>query len=126
MSGVERRPPYVRIADELRKQITTGKIPRGAALPSYTAISRTHGVAVSTVQKAVGVLRVEGLVASTNGVATYVISRRRGRRDYGDTVQMLKELHRRLDTLEAAVHDLQDFTGRNRRSRSRRPLPNRS
>src|SRR2546430_15311107 len=118
MSSADRqrdlRPPYLRIADELRRLITTRRIPVGETLPSYNEISRTHRVAMSTAQKAVGVLRGEGLVASANGVATYVISTRPHAHDHRDTARALAELHRRLDTIEEAVRDLQDFTGRSR------------
>ncbi|RZS30514.1 regulatory GntR family protein [Herbihabitans rhizosphaerae] len=74
-------------------------------MPSYNKIARIHDVALSTAQKAIGVLRDEGLVQSINGQATYVIATTP--HNHTDVVGMFTDLNRRIDTLEKTVRDLQ-------------------
>lgn len=60
---------YLQLADELRQEVASGAIPEGARLPSIRDLSERFGVAVATVQKALGVLADEGTVkaGSTRG-----------------------------------------------------------
>jgi DNA-binding GntR family transcriptional regulator len=62
------KPPYLRIAAELRDQIEAGVLGPGAQLPTITALADSHGVSINTVQKALGVLKAEGLI---EGIAVY-------------------------------------------------------
>ena len=63
---------YREIAANIREQITSGEIPRGAKLPSNRDLMATHGAALATVQKAISLLASEGLVVGKTGSGTFV------------------------------------------------------
>jgi DNA-binding GntR family transcriptional regulator len=68
-------PPYVQIADEIRKDIVSGRLSLGDAVPSARQISATWGVALATATKVHALLRSEGLVEAQPGVGTVVAGR---------------------------------------------------
>lgn len=68
-------PPYRQIADALRHRIASAEIPVGRRIPSVVELEQeTGGAARNTIQKAVQVLRDEGLVQSVRGMGVYVIA----------------------------------------------------
>ncbi|MGD9528375.1 MAG: GntR family transcriptional regulator, partial [Pseudonocardia sp.] len=69
------RPPFQQVANALRAAIRTRKFQPGEQLPSLNEISKSYGVSLMTVQKAVGVLRDEGLVISRQGKGSFVRQR---------------------------------------------------
>lgn len=69
------RPPFQQVAAVLKAAILTGNYQPGDRLPSYTELASQYGVAVMTAQKAVGVLRDEGLVVSRQGKGSFVRQR---------------------------------------------------
>jgi DNA-binding GntR family transcriptional regulator len=68
-------PPSQQLAALLREQIESGELPPGAQLPSIVRLSQEHGIAVVTVQKALRILKAEGLIESVPGYGTFVASR---------------------------------------------------
>ena len=62
--------PYVQIADQLRAAIASGKITD--KLPSVTKIARDANVAPGTAQRALNILRDEGLIIGRPGLGTFV------------------------------------------------------
>jgi len=66
-------PVYRQLADLLRRQILSGEIGQRQPLPSGKALVQTYGVARGTADKAVQVLREEGLVRTVPGRGVYVI-----------------------------------------------------
>jgi DNA-binding transcriptional regulator YhcF (GntR family) len=58
------RPTYLQVADELRNEITSGRLQPGARLPSVRDLSARFEIAAVTTQNALRVLREEGLVVS--------------------------------------------------------------
>jgi DNA-binding FadR family transcriptional regulator len=64
---VDRRKPYVRIADDVRKDIGSGRYPVGEMLPPAGELADRYGVAKMTVSNAIAVLRDEGLVTTRQG-----------------------------------------------------------
>jgi GntR family transcriptional regulator len=62
----------VAIADDLRRQITSGDLVAGAVLPSEADLAGSYGVSRVTVRKALEVLREEGLVGSRQGFGWFV------------------------------------------------------
>ncbi|WP_030607660.1 GntR family transcriptional regulator [Streptomyces fulvoviolaceus] len=66
-------PPYRQVADDLREQIASGKIPPGRRIPSMVELEATYGVARDTLRKATQVLKDEGLVETVNGMGSYVV-----------------------------------------------------
>lgn len=63
---------WAQIADDLRSDIHSGRLPQGARLPSYEAMADAYGVATLTVRRAIQQLRAEGLVVVVVGRGTYV------------------------------------------------------
>jgi GntR family transcriptional regulator len=63
---------YERIADDLRRMITTGELPAGDRLPSETELTAQYRVSLPTLRQALSVLRAEGLIEARHGIGTYV------------------------------------------------------
>jgi len=55
------RAPFERVADELRRRITSGELAAGDRLPSGRELADRHGIALATAQSALRRLRDEGL-----------------------------------------------------------------
>lgn len=67
------RSSHQRIAAELRRQITRGHLPPGSKLGSTAELMEQHGgVANTTVQKALQMLKAEGLLEGLPGRGVYV------------------------------------------------------
>ena len=60
------------IADDLRRQITSGDLVAGAVLPSEADLAGSYGVSRVTVRKALEVLRDEAIVGSRQGFGWFV------------------------------------------------------
>ncbi len=56
-----------RIAATIRRQIIANELRAGESIPSYRELVARHGVAVSTVRQAVGMLQTEGLIKPVPG-----------------------------------------------------------
>lgn len=69
------RPEYLRIAAEIRAQITTGAYRPGDKLPTLPALCETYAVSGTTVRNALAVLRTEGLIESRTRAGTIVRDR---------------------------------------------------
>ncbi|MFB7648490.1 TetR/AcrR family transcriptional regulator C-terminal domain-containing protein [Streptomyces sp. NPDC001251] len=65
-------PPYLAIADGIRRRIASGELAPGDRVPSTRAIVRESGVAMATATKALAALAREGLVRAVPGVGTVV------------------------------------------------------
>src|SRR5262245_57044277 len=80
-------PKYIRVADELRREIREGVYAPGDRLPAETALVDRFRLGLPTIRQALGVLRAEGLIESIHGVGTFVkVDRRlqrRSRHRYG-------------------------------------------
>jgi GntR family transcriptional regulator len=70
-----RMPPSRQLAAIIRAQIQSGELEPGAALPSIVTLASQHQVATGTVQKALRILKAEGLVESEPGYGTFVVER---------------------------------------------------
>jgi len=66
--------PWRQIHADLEKQITSGKLPPGSRLPSISDLAQHYDVALTTVRKALDVLKADGLVV-TSPMGTYVAER---------------------------------------------------
>jgi len=66
-------PPYLRLAAALRERIKSGDLRPGDALPSINRLAQEEGVAKTTAQKALQVLKDEGLVRGIQGWGTIVV-----------------------------------------------------
>lgn len=68
-------PAYLQLARILREMITSGQVAPRQPMPSIKSITQQYGVAKGTAEKALGVLRDEGLVVTVPGRGIYVIDR---------------------------------------------------
>jgi DNA-binding GntR family transcriptional regulator len=71
---VDRRKQYVRIADDLRRDIASGRYAIGDPLPSVADLSARFGVAKMTISNAIAALRDEGLIQTRQGSPSIVIA----------------------------------------------------
>ncbi|MET8275330.1 winged helix-turn-helix domain-containing protein [Streptomyces sp. NPDC005134] len=67
------RYEYVKLADQIAAEISSGKLPKGAALPGERAMTDIYQVSIGTVRRAVSELRSRGLVATLPAKGTYVL-----------------------------------------------------
>ncbi|KOV65674.1 GntR family transcriptional regulator [Streptomyces sp. AS58] len=67
---------YVRIANDLQRQIESGKIPAGGKLPGEIELADVYRVSAGTVRRAVRELRERGLVGTLPAKGTYVLGKR--------------------------------------------------
>jgi DNA-binding GntR family transcriptional regulator len=74
------QPAYLRVADDLRRQIVDGSLPPHARLPSQASIRAKYGVSDTVALEARKVLMAEGLVEGRSGSGTYVRERPMPRR----------------------------------------------
>jgi GntR family transcriptional regulator len=68
-------PLYRQLADALRRQIDSGEIPVHRPIPSKKTLVQQYGVAPGTVERALDVLKAEGLLESVQGKGLYVTPR---------------------------------------------------
>jgi len=65
-------PVYLQLAAILRRQIERGELAPRRPVPSKRQLTQTYGIAGGTVDKALAVLRGEGLVKTVRGRGIYV------------------------------------------------------
>jgi DNA-binding GntR family transcriptional regulator len=70
-----RTPPSRQIAADIRAKIEHGELAPGDTLPSIVALASQYQVATKTAQKAIAILKREGLVESEPGYGTFVAER---------------------------------------------------
>ncbi|MFD8391714.1 GntR family transcriptional regulator [Streptomyces sp. NPDC059680] len=105
------RPPYVQVADELRREIQAGRYKPGQKLPSVRELSERFSIAAMTVSSALRVLREEGLVSSTHGRGTFV--REQGAAEVAaQNDDQVAQLAEQVQTLEATVSNLAERLAR--------------
>jgi AcrR family transcriptional regulator len=66
------KPPYLRVAEDIRRRIGQGLLGPGDRVPSTREITREWGVAMATATKTLATLRQEGAVRAVPGVGTVV------------------------------------------------------
>lgn len=67
------RSRYEQVADHLRKAIKSGKYAPGEMLPSQPALAREFGLAQTSITRAIGLLKQEGLVQVEGGRGATVL-----------------------------------------------------
>ena len=73
-----KRMTYVQIADDLAHRIELGEYPVDSLIPSYSQLRTMYApTSISTVQRAVMLLRDRGIVQGQRGVGVYVVGRPR-------------------------------------------------
>ncbi len=74
------RPLQVRIADDIRMKIETGRLAPGEQLSTLDQIANEYGTSLAAVRKALDLLRQQGLVVTVQGKGSYVRERPSTRR----------------------------------------------
>ncbi|MEV4293030.1 winged helix-turn-helix domain-containing protein [Nonomuraea bangladeshensis] len=72
MATTDRRRPYLRIAEDIRRDIASGRFAVGEQLPVARELSEKYGVAMMTIGNALAVLRDEGLIETRQGAGSFV------------------------------------------------------
>jgi GntR family transcriptional regulator len=67
------RPPYLQIADDLRKQIKAGRYKPGDRLPSNKAMAADYNTSTETVRRALRVLTDDLLIGAHSTLGTFVL-----------------------------------------------------
>ena len=65
-------PVYIQLADLLRARILSGELAPRRPVPSKRTLMQDYAVAGGTIDKAVAILRAEGLVRTVRGRGIYV------------------------------------------------------
>lgn len=107
------RIPSEQLADDLRKQIRSGAIKPGQKLPSVREMVQSTGLGSATVQKALGRLRDEGLVFTTqrgsfardSDAADEPAAAPVTQEQFATLQAQLRELAQRVQTLESERPD---------------------
>lgn len=68
----DHRPPYVQVAEYLRRQIQTGVLKPGDQIPPSRELQEKFGIASATVQNAFRMLKSEGLIYGVQGRGSFV------------------------------------------------------
>lgn len=71
------RPVYEQVALALKRDIADGALPPGAQLPSFQALRERFGVSITTAQRALRILKDEGLIEGRVGEGNFVQEKRR-------------------------------------------------
>lgn len=67
-----RQQRYEQVADDLTAKIRAGEYPAGGQLPSRAQLCEMYGVSASVVEKAMMLLRRDGLTETLAGVGVFV------------------------------------------------------
>lgn len=96
------RPAYQQIADDLRRYIASDAAQVGEKLPSLAELQTKYNRAVMTLQKALDVLRGEGLVMSRQGEGTIIVKKPEAptEQELGSPQELRAMLERMNDVLD--------------------------
>ena len=67
------RSPYEQLAAEMREAITTGVYQPGAILPTTSELAASHNLSAGTVNRAIGILKADGLIEVSRGKRAMVL-----------------------------------------------------
>ena len=110
MTPNDPRPPYVQVADDLRAAIAAGRYAPGERLPSNRDLAQEYGVALMTMQRALGALADEGHVALYKSRGTFVRSPegdQQPRPTLDGLAQEVRELRETVQSLGQRVAELE-------------------
>ncbi|NYE71900.1 GntR family transcriptional regulator [Microlunatus parietis] len=105
VSDSDPRPPYVQIADDLRRQIEAGQLKPRDRLPSMRVLAESYGVAQMTIHHALRTLRTEGRIEAWQGRGTFVA-------ESGEEAPLDEDLHTQVQELIRSVRALDERIAR--------------
>jgi DNA-binding GntR family transcriptional regulator len=103
------RAPYLQVADDLRRSISSGALGSGDKLPSTRELMEQYQVANMTIQNALRVLRDEGLIYGVPGRGSFVrhrLTRADPEREGGAHTPEYEAMARQLDALSDELRRL--------------------
>jgi GntR family transcriptional regulator len=65
MPDTQPQPPYMQVAERIRRRILDGRLEEGAKLPNQRELAQQEGVAVATLGRALDHLQVEGYITTS-------------------------------------------------------------
>jgi GntR family transcriptional regulator len=86
---LQRVPPYLQIAEALRRKIDDGTLRPGDRVPSVRNLAAEYDVSGVTADKALSVLRSEGLLTGSAGVGSTVAAQNSGAQTGGERFRRL-------------------------------------
>jgi DNA-binding GntR family transcriptional regulator len=107
LSPDDPRPPYLQIADELRRAILQGALAPGAQLPSTSELADRYSAAPNTVRSALRLLREESLIVARQGKGVFVRSTVK-QEPVDDTATQVAALTQQLAAVSQDVQRLSD------------------
>ncbi len=105
------RAAYLQIADDLRQEVTAGRLKVGERLPARRQLAQRYGVAIETIRRALDELTHEGMISTQSTRGTYIIKAPGHAESPSELQQAISEVRRlaeRLESLEARVKSLED------------------
>ena len=102
------RPPYVQVADDLRRAIAEGGYQVGQRLPAGRTLAEQYQVGLNTAQRAVELLKSDGLVVSYPARGVFVSSREPASKPAGEPSAEFVEIMRQIDLLKVGLRDVQE------------------
>ncbi|WP_345457449.1 GntR family transcriptional regulator [Actinoallomurus oryzae] len=115
---VDRRKQYVRIADDIRRDIASGRYAVGDPLPSVAELATRFGVAKMTISNAIAALRDEGLIQTRQGSPSIVLAtpEEAGEEAQGPSEEFqiisaqLQEMRAAIKNMSTRLNDLDERT----------------
>lgn len=107
------RAMYLRIADEIKRQVRSGGLRPGAKLPSETELMSQHGVSRTVARQAIARLREDGYAISHQGKGSFAAVPGEGTPtkhspEYEALAEQLDEVSSALRELTKRVAGLED------------------
>ncbi|GAA2284992.1 winged helix-turn-helix domain-containing protein [Nonomuraea roseoviolacea subsp. roseoviolacea] len=115
MAPTDRRRPYLRIAEDIRRDIASGRYAMGEQLPVARELSERYGVAMMTIGNALAVLREEGLIETRQGAGSFVIRTPEGEmptpadehsEEFRILSEQLREIRQHMEKLTVRLDEL--------------------
>ena len=100
-SGV---PLYRQLLDQVRRMVSSGQLPPGAALPSIRDLALLHAINPMTISKAYSLLEAEGLLERHRGKPMTVANQAAARPQLARRLQQVEPL---LDQVVLAARQLE-------------------
>lgn len=98
------QPEYRRLMQDLRRQISDGRLPVGEPIPSTANLGQRYGVSSTVVRRAVSELRSEGLLYGQPGKGVFVKAKPK---EAVDEKQVFERLASGLADVQSQVDSLQ-------------------
>lgn len=107
LSVQPRRSRYEEIADDVRAKIVDGTFPVGALLPSTAQLMEAYEVSNTVVQRAIRLLKHDGVVEGHSGKGVVVLRKPDGDESLASTPEQLKAMGERLDAFDARLAEVE-------------------